>query len=254
MPAKRIIPCLDVDKGKVLKGRRFKNLRYAGDPVKLASKYSLQGADEIVFLDITASIESRQTMIDVVRKVASEVDIPLTVGGGIKDEKSAEALLTNGADKVSINTAAVYNPSLITKLSDIYGRQCIIVAIDAKKDPRYPSGYQVYTHSGRTPTGIDALLWAKRCVKLGAGEILLTSIDADGLEDGYDLKLTKIISENVNVPVIASGGAGSPEHIYQVLIEGKADAALAATIFHYDYYSIPDVKEFLRKRGIEVRV
>jgi cyclase len=251
--AKRIIPCLDVKDGRVVKGRRFINLQDAGSPSQLARRYSDEGADELVFLDITASLEKRRILVDVVRSVASEIDIPFTVGGGLRSQVDAETVLHNGADKVSINTAAVENPRLVQRLSEIYGSQCIVVAIDAKRDPSQPSGYQVYTHSGTKPSGLDALEWARKVESLGAGEILLTSIDKDGTKDGYDLILTRTIASLVNVPVIASGGAGRPEHIYHVLTEGGADAALAASIFHFNEYPIPVVKNFLHERGVLVR-
>lgn len=256
MVAKRIIPCLDVDHGRVLKGRRFRDLRDVGDPVELASRYSDEGADELVFLDITASLEKRRIIAEVVREVASSINIPFTVGGGIRSQEDADLILRNGADKVSINTAAVQNPPLITELSEIYGRQCIVVAIDAKRvnDRAFPSGFRVYTHSATKPTPLDAVEWARRCESLGAGEILLTSIDMDGTKNGYDVELTRKIVDAINIPVIASGGAGNPEHIYEVLTDGRADAALAASIFHYNEYPIPVVKKYLAKKGVEVRI
>lgn len=256
MVAKRIIPCLDVDHGKVVKGRRFRDLRDVGDPAQLAAQYSEDGADELVFLDITASLEKRKILAEVVKRVASTIDMPFTVGGGIRGKEDAELILCNGADKVSVNTAAVQNPNLITELSDIYGRQCIVVAIDAKRveDPRFPSGFRVYTHSATKPTDLDAVEWARAVEKLRAGEILLTSIDMDGTKEGYDLKLTRMVVEATRIPVIASGGAGNPQHIYEVLTTGKADAALAASIFHYNEYPIPVVKKFLMEKGVEVRV
>jgi len=252
--AKRIIPCLDVDAGRVVKGRHFIDLRDAGDPAELAARYSEEGADELVFLDITASIQKREILVKVVREVASVINIPFTVGGGIRNREDADTVLKNGADKISINTAAVQNPKLVKQLSEIYGSQCIVVAIDALRDDRFPSGYEVYTHSGKNPTGLDVVEWAKRVEELGAGEILLTSIDKDGTREGYDIELTRKVAERVNIPVIASGGAGNPEHMYQVLTEGKADAALAASIFHYQQYSIQHVKEYLRERGVVVRI
>jgi len=252
--AKRIIPCLDVDAGRVVKGTKFVNLRDAGDPAELASFYSDEGADELVFLDITASVQKRDILVKVVRDVASVINIPFTVGGGIKTKDDADTVLRNGADKISINTSAVQNPNLIKQLSEIYGAQCIVIAIDALRNNKLPSGYEVYTHSGKNPTGLDAVEWAKKVQQLGAGEILLTSIDQDGTRRGYDIELTRKVSEEVNIPVIASGGAGEPEHIYRVLTDGGADAALAASIFHYRRYTIMQVKEYLKQRGIEVRV
>jgi len=252
--AKRIIPCLDVDAGRVVKGTRFVNLKDAGDPAELASFYSEEGADELVFLDITASIQKRDILVKVVREVASVINIPFTVGGGIKTKEDADIVLRNGADKISINTAAVQSPNLVKHLSEIYGAQCVVVAIDALRNSGFPSGYEVYTHSGKNPTGLDAVEWAKKVQQLGAGEILLTSIDQDGTREGYDIELTKKVSKTVNIPVIASGGAGEPEHIYKVLTDGKADAALAASIFHYRKYTIQQVKEYLKQRGVEVRI
>ena len=254
MLAKRIIPCLDVDAGRVVKGTRFVDLKDAGDPAELASLYSKEGADELVFLDITASIQKRDILVKVVREVASVINIPFTVGGGIRTKEDADTVLRNGADKISINTAAVQNPNLVKQLSEIYGSQCIVVAIDALRNSKFPSGYEVYTHSGKNPTGLDAVDWARRVQQLGAGEILLTSIDQDGTREGYDVELTRKISEAVNIPVIASGGAGEPEHIYRVLTDGRADAALAASIFHYRKYTIHQVKEYLKQRGVEVRI
>jgi len=251
MLAKRIIPCLDVNKGRVVKGIKFLNLRDAGDPVEAAYRYNKNGADELVFLDITASHEKRKTIVNVVRKTAEKVFIPLTVGGGIRDVKDMAELLFNGADKVSINTAAVYNPSLIEKGAKKFGSQCIVLAVDAKRAGK--SKWEVYTHGGRTPTGIDVISWVKKAVRLGAGEILLTSMDADGTKQGYDIELNRTVSDAVRVPVIASGGAGSPEHMLKVLRDGKADAVLAASIFHYKEYSIKSVKEYLAKHGIPVR-
>lgn len=251
--AKRIIPCLDVDNGRVVKGRRFGDLRDVGDPVKMALKYRNDGADELVFLDITATIENRKTLIEVVKNVAEVLDIPFTVGGGIRSVDDAHAILRNGADKISINTIAIENPNIITELANRYGSQCVVVAIDAKRSNITPSGFEVYTHSGTRPRGIDAVEWAKKAEKLGAGEILLTSIDRDGTRLGYDLELILSVTSNVNIPVIASGGVGSLEHIYQALAKANADAALAASIFHYGEYTVKDVKEFLIKRGINVR-
>jgi len=251
MLAKRIIPCLDVMKGRVVKGINFVKLRDAGDPVENARIYEEEGADELVFLDITASHEKRDIIIDVVERTARQVFMPFTVGGGIRSLEDIRGLLKAGADKVSINTAAVKNPSLVKTASRRFGSQCIVVAIDAK---RKDSWWEVYTHGGRVPTGIDAIKWAERVVDLGAGEILLTSMDKDGTEDGYDIDLTKAIVDAVNVPVIASGGAGSPEHMYQVFKKARADAALAASIFHYRKYSIKETKNYLARRGIVVRI
>jgi len=252
MLAKRIIPCLDVMKGRVVKGINFVRLRDAGDPVENARIYEKEGADELVFLDITASHEERKIMIDVVKKTAKEIFMPFTVGGGIRSLEDIRCLLKAGADKVSINTAAVKDPSLVEKSARKFGSQCIVVAIDAKKTN---SGrWEVYTHGGRHPTGIDAVKWAKKVEKLGAGEILLTSMDKDGTEEGYDIELTKKIAEEVNIPVIASGGAGNPEHILEVFKIANADAALAASIFHYRKYSIKETKNYLAKKGIVVRI
>jgi len=249
--SKRIIPCLDVLKGKVVKGIQFKNLRLAGDPPKLAKLYEDQGADEIVFLDIGASPENRKILIDVVRRTAEELSIPLLVGGGIRSVKDMEEVLCSGADKISVNTAAVKNPEIISEGAEIFGSQCIVVAIDAKRRDR---GWEVYIYGGRKPTGLDAVEWAKQVEELGAGEILLTSMDKDGTTTGYDLELTRTISEAVNIPVIASGGAGSPQHIYEALTIGRADAALAASIFHYGVYTVRGIKEYLRERGVLVRL
>jgi cyclase len=252
MLTKRIIPCLDVDKGRVVKGIRFQNLRDAGDPVEQALAYENQGADEVVFLDITASSDNRETVIDMIKKTAYSLSIPFTVGGGVRSYSDVRRVLLAGADKVSLNTAAVINPDVIKEGAGIFGSQCIVVAIDAKK---IASGkWEVYTHGGRKPTEIDAIQWAKKAVDMGAGEILLTSMDFDGSKDGYDLELTKAVSKGVNVPVIASGGAGNPEHIYKAFIDGMADAALAASIFHYGEYTVKDVKGYLKERGIPVRI
>jgi cyclase len=263
--AKRIVPCLDVDQGKVVKGVNFVNLKKAGDPVELAKRYSDEGADELVFLDITASSEKRDILRGVVEGVAKAISIPFTVGGGIRNVSDARLVLCSGADKVSVNTAAVENPQVITKLADVFGQQCVVVAIDAKrrKEQRAdkikvntregPVWFEVYTYGGRKPTGIDAIDWAVRAVELGAGEFLVTSMDKDGTEDGYDIELTRTISEKVNVPVIASGGAGLPEHFVEVFTDGKADAALAASVFHYNQYPVPVIKEFLRRQGVIVR-
>ncbi|MBU0951693.1 MAG: imidazole glycerol phosphate synthase subunit HisF [Elusimicrobia bacterium] len=252
MLTKRIIPCLDVKNGRVVKGIHFQNLRDAGDPVETAKQYSKNGADELVFLDITATIEERKTTFEVVRKTAENVFIPLTVGGGIKVLADISNLLNAGADKISINTAAVKTPKLIKESSDKFGSQCIVVAIDAKRVTN--KKWEVFINAGSTPTGIDAVQWAKKVQKLGAGEILLTSIDADGTKNGYDIELTKTISENVNIPVIASGGAGEPKHLFEVLTKGKADAALAASIFHYDEYPIYKVKSYLKSKKIPIRI
>ncbi len=251
MLAKRIIPCLDVKDGRVVKGTQFIDLRDAGGPVENAKAYDEQGADEIAFLDITASHEDREILIDIVRKTAEAVFIPLTVGGGIKRLEDIRNLLRAGADKVSINTAAVKNPALVEKASKRFGSQCIVIAIDAKKRGQ---GWEVYTHGGRVPTGIDAVLWAKEMEEMGAGEILLTSMDRDGTKDGYDIGLTRTISETVGIPVIASGGVGSLEHLYEGLVFGKADAVLAASIFHYREYSVKQVKSYLKERGVVVRL
>ena len=265
MLAKRIIPCLDVKDGRVVKGVSFVNLRDAGDPVEVAKVYDEQGADELVFLDITASHEKRKTIIDVVMRTAEQVFMPLTVGGGIKNLDDIRNLLKAGCDKVSINTTAVENPEFIKEASERFGSQCIVVAIDAKKAKGQGSGdkgqeetqapmWEVYTHGGRKPTGIDAVKWAKKMEEYGAGEILLTSMDKDGTKDGYDIELTKAVSEAVTIPVIASGGAGNLEHLYDGLTKGKADAVLAASIFHYKEYTIREAKEFLRKKGVVVRL
>jgi cyclase len=252
MLAKRIIPCLDVKDGRVVKGVNFVNLRDAGDPVELASVYDSEGADELVFLDISASVEGRATMVEVVRQTAGEIKIPFTVGGGISSVEDMKRLLRAGADKIGINTAAVKNPPLIAEGAKTFGSQCVVVAIDAKYNPEWGE-WEVYTHGGRTPTGIKALDWARRAEELGAGEILLTSMDADGTKDGFDLKLTRAVSESVGIPVIASGGAGNADHFYDVFTEGKADAGLAASIFHYKEMSISQLKDELRRRGVEVR-
>ena len=268
MLTKRIIPCLDVDAGRVVKGTSFVNLRDAGDPAELASFYDREGGDELVFLDITASSDSRDTMVDVVQRVSEQVFIPLTVGGGIRNVEDMRRMLNAGADKVSVNTAAVNDPAVIEQGAARFGNQCIVIAIDAKRvsngASRAPlseggvglteaSRWEVYTRGGRTPMGIDAVEWAALAVELGAGEVLLTSMDADGQLTGYDLELTRAISERVSVPVIASGGAGNLDHLYQALDDGKADAVLAASIFHYGTYSIGQAKEYLGRRGIPVR-
>jgi len=263
--AKRIVPCLDVDHGKVVKCINFLNPKCAGDPVEMAQRYSDDGADELVFLDITASSEKRDIMHKYVEGVAKAISIPFTVGGGVRSVVDARAVLCSGADKVSVNTAAVENPGLITELADVFGRQCVVCAIDAKRNHTPAEGkimvdtrenklwFEVVTYGGRKPTGIDALAWAMQTEKLGAGELLVTSMDKDGTKDGYDLELTRGISERVNLPVIASGGAGEPKHLFDVLTEGKADAALAASIFHYNNYPVPIVKDYLRKMGVTIR-
>lgn len=252
MHTKRIIPCLDVKAGRVVKGTNFVGLRDAGDPVELAATYDVEGADELVFLDITASVEERKAMLDVINKTAGEVFMPLTVGGGISTVDDIRNALRAGADKISVNSAAVKNPQLIAEGAKLFGSQCIVLAIDARRSGE--NKWEVYVHGGRTPTGIDAIEWAKEGVALGAGEILLTSMDADGTKAGYDIPLTKAVSEAVNVPVIASGGAGKLEDFYEVLAEGGADAVLAASVFHYKTFTIQQVKEYLRDRGIEVRL
>lgn len=250
MLARRIIPCLDVKDGRVVKGTKFLNLRDAGDPVEAAKTYEKQQADELVFLDITASSEKRRIILDVVRKTAEKVFMPLTVGGGISSLAGIRALLNAGADKVSINTQAVKRPRLIREASDKYGSQCIVVAIDAKLSGKK---WQVFVNGGRTAVNLDAVKWAKKCEQLGAGEILLTSMDFDGTKDGYDMELTKAVTGNVNIPVIASGGAGKKEDFYAVLTKAGADAALAASLFHYRQLSIADVKKYLKNKGVPVR-
>ena len=251
MLAKRIIPCLDVTGGRVVKGVNFVNLRDAGDPVELAARYNQQGADELVFLDITASSDNRDTMVNVVARTAREVFIPLTVGGGIRTVEDARRILHAGADKVSVNTAAVHRPALISELSAEFGAQAVVLAIDARRRPG--GGWNVFTRGGRHDEGIDAVNWAARGEELGAGEILLTSMDTDGVQDGFDCELTKAVSRATKVPVIASGGAGKPEHFVRVLTDGCADAALAASIFHYGTYTVGELKEELDRRGIPVR-
>lgn len=252
MLTKRIIPCLDVKEGRVVKGTNFVGLRDAGDPVELAASYDTEGADELVFLDITATYEERKAMLDVIRKTAGEVFMPLTVGGGISSVADIRNALRAGADKTSLNSAAVNNPQLLAEGAKLFGRQCIVLAIDARKSGE--GKWEVYVQGGRKATGIDAVEWAKKAVDLGAGEILLTSMDADGTKNGYDIHLTKAVSSAVNVPVIASGGAGKLEDFYEVLTEGGADAVLAASVFHYKTFTIKQVKEYLRSRGIEVRL
>lgn len=266
MLTKRIIPCLDVTGGRVVKGVSFVQLRDAGDPVDLAALYDREGADELVFLDITASSDARQIMIDVVERVSDEVFIPFTVGGGLRSVEDMRQILEAGADKVSLNTAAVFTPEIIAEGAARFGNQCIVVAIDAKRigveiqvvregpsDIDKDSRWEIYTHGGRKPTGIDAVKWAKEVVRLGSGEILLTSMDCDGHQDGYDLELIRAISEAVNVPVIASGGAGKFDHFYDAVVEGKADAVLAASLFHYGTYSIGQVKDYLFSKGVPIR-
>lgn len=250
MLAKRIIPCLDVDNGKVMKGVKFKGLKSVGDPVELAEMYNEQGADELVFLDIGASPRRRKTLFNVVKKASRRVFIPLTVGGGIRCVKDVQNALSNGADKVSINTAGVLNPALITDAAEKFGSQCIVCAIDAQKNG---SSWCVLINSGRDKTELDAVEWAKKVAEYGAGEILLTSWDADGTQRGYDLKLTRIIVESVNIPVIASGGAGSMEDVLNALCEGKADAALIASLFHFGTYTVQDMKNYLKNNGVDVR-
>jgi len=252
MHTKRIIPCLDVKNGRVVKGTNFVSLRDAGDPVELAAFYDTEMADELVFLDITASSDGRNTMVDVVRRTASQVFIPFTVGGGIRTVDDIRTMLHAGADKVSLNTAAVKDPGLITEGAKSFGRQCIVLAVDAKRGGA--GKWEVFINGGRTPTGLDVLEWIRRGVDLGAGEILLTSMDCDGTKDGYDNELNRAVSEMVEVPVIASGGAGTLQHFADALTQGKADAVLAASVFHYGEFSIRQTKEFLRKAGIEVRL
>jgi cyclase len=251
MLAKRIIPCLDVKDGRVVKGTQFVDLRDAGDPVENAKVYDQQGADELAFLDITASHEKRDILIDIVRRTAEEIFIPLTVGGGVRRLEDIRGLLKAGADKVSINTAAVKDPTFVERAAKRFGSQCIVIAIDAK---RKGENWEVFTHGGRIPTRIDAIQWAKRMDELGAGEILLTSMDRDGTKDGYDIELTRTISGQVGIPVIASGGVGTLEHLYEGLVYGKADAVLAASIFHYREYTISQVKTFLKEKGVTVRL
>lgn len=252
MFTKRIIPCLDVKDGRVVKGVNFVDLKDAGDPVEVAAAYDAAGADEVVFLDITASSDARATVVDMVRRVAERVFIPFTVGGGIRTVEDFKALLREGADKISINSAAIDNPQLISQAADKFGSQCVVVAIDAKRRAD-GSGWNIYKHGGRIDVGIDALEWAVRAEQLGAGEILLTSMDCDGTKSGYDLALTKAIAEHVSIPVIASGGAGTKEHFYEALTEGKADAALAASLFHYKELEIMEVKDYLAGKGVSVR-
>ena len=251
MLSKRIIPCLDVKDGRVVKGVKFVDLKDAGDPAEIAYFYDKEGADEIVFLDITASHEERPIFIDVVNRTAKDVFMPLTVGGGIGSLKTIEALLKAGADKVSINTMAIKNPDFVCQAAKRFGTQCLVIAIDAKK---IGTTWEVYTHGGRRPTGKNVVAWAKEVAGLGAGEILLTSMDCDGTKDGYDIELTRSVSEAVSIPIIASGGAGKLEHLYEALTKGKADAVLAASIFHFKEYTIKQAKEFLKEKGVEVRL
>ncbi len=252
MLARRIIPCLDVTDGRVVKGTKFVNLRDAGDPVEAAAEYNRQGADELVFLDITASSDGRATMIDVVERTAGQCFMPLTVGGGIRREEDIRAMLLAGADKASLNTAAIAEPDVIRRAARAFGSQCVVVAIDAKRDPAR-GAWTVYTHGGRKPTDLDAVEWAREAVRLGAGEILLTSMDADGTKAGYDIALTRAVSCAVTVPVIASGGAGTLEHLAEALDDGRADAVLAASIFHFGEFTIAQAREFLSARGVPVR-
>ena len=253
MYTKRIIPCLDVKDGRVVKGVNFVNLQDAGDPVEIAAAYDREGADELVFLDITASSDGRKTVADMVRRVAERVFIPFTVGGGIRTVEDFRALLREGADKISVNSAAIDRPELIREAADKFGSQCVVVAIDAKRRPD-GSGWNIFKHGGRIDTGIDALSWAEQVYALGAGEILLTSMDCDGTKAGYDIELTRRTAELVPIPVIASGGAGKPEHFYDALTEGGAEAALAASLFHYKELSIREVKEYVRAKGVSVRL
>lgn len=253
MFTKRIIPCLDVNAGRVVKGVNFVDLRDAGDPVEIAKAYDKAGADELVFLDITASSDARETVVDMVRKVAEQVFIPFTVGGGIRTVDDFKKILREGADKVSVNSAAIDNPELVREAALKFGNQCVVVAIDAKRRAD-GSGWNIYKHGGRLDVGIDAVEWAKKVESLGAGEILLTSMDGDGTKAGYDIELTRAVAEAVSIPVIASGGAGSMEHFYEALTDGKADAALAASLFHFKELEIRDVKEYLRKKEVPVRL
>jgi len=255
MLTKRIIPCLDVKDGRVVKGVNFVGLRDAGDPVAAAAAYDAQGADELTFLDITASSDDRETIVDVVRRTAERVFMPLTVGGGIRTCEDIRKMLNAGADKVSINTAAVHRPEFVKEAANRFGSQCTVVAIDARRVPgSNPLCWEVYTHGGRKPTGIDVIEWAQRMVEFGSGEILLTSMDCDGTKDGYDIPLTRAVSDAVDVPVIASGGVGNLEHIREGLVEGGASAALAASIFHFKEYTIAECKEYLRQHGVTARI
>jgi cyclase len=263
---KRVIPCLDVDKGRVVKGMHFTSIKDAGDPVILAEKYSQEGADELVFLDITASEQQRETIKDLVKKVAQVIDIPFTVGGGVKTLQDARDILLSGADKVAINTGAIKNPDIVTKLMEIFGKQCVVVAMDVRRNFQLKEDrhifttdskkfwFEVYIYGGKTPTDIDAIEWAKKVEKLGAGEILLTSIDTDGTKEGYDVQLIQEIVNSVNIPVIASGGCGKPKHMLDVFLQTNVDAALAASIFHYKTHSVDRVKEYLKENGVSVRL
>lgn len=253
MFTKRVIPCLDVHNGRVVKGVNFVNLKDAGDPVAVGAAYGMAGADELVFLDITASSDARDIKLDMVRRVAETVFIPFTVGGGIRTVDDFKMILREGADKIAVNTAAILNPTLISEAADKFGSQCVVVAIDAKRRAD-GSGWNIYKNGGRVDMGIDAVEWAMKANELGAGEILLTSMDCDGTKDGYDLELTKTVSENVSIPVIASGGAGKKEHFYDAMEYGKADAVLAASLFHYKELEIMDLKKYLRDRGVSVRM
>ncbi|RMH81092.1 MAG: imidazole glycerol phosphate synthase subunit HisF [Actinomyces sp.] len=253
MRAARVIPCLDVDAGRVVKGVNFVGLRDAGDPVELAARYDEQGADELVFLDITASSDRRDTTVDMARAVAEQVFIPFTIGGGIRSVDDARRLLRAGADKVSVNTAAVRRPDLVAEISRTFGAQCCVVAVDARRSPDTASGFEVYTHGGRTRTGVDAVTWAREVERLGAGEILLTSMDRDGTREGFDLELTAAVADAVGVPVIASGGVGTLEHLVDGVLEGGADAVLAASIFHFGQHTVADAKRLLAARGVTVR-
>ncbi|QQD18731.1 imidazole glycerol phosphate synthase subunit HisF [Spongiibacter nanhainus] len=254
--AKRIIPCLDVDKGRVVKGVNFVGIRDAGDPVEVAKRYNEQGADEITFLDITATHEERDTTVHTVEQIAAEVFIPLTVGGGIREIKDIRAMLNAGADKVAINSAAIHNPDFVREAAERFGSQCIVIAIDAKRveDVDGQPRWEIFTHGGRKPTGINAVEWAERMVELGAGEVLLTSMDGDGTKNGYDLALTRAIADAVSVPVIASGGVGTLEHLVEGVTEGGADAVLAASIFHFGEHTVPEAKAYMAERGVEVRL
>ncbi len=255
MLSARVIPCLDVDAGRVVKGVNFVDLRDAGDPVELAARYDAEGADELVFLDITASSDRRDTTVDMARRVAEQVFIPFTIGGGIRTADDARRLLRAGADKVSVNTAAIERPALVDEIAAVFGSQCTVVAVDARRtgDRSLPSGFEVHTHGGRQPTGIDAILWVREVERRGAGEILLTSMDRDGTREGFDIPLTRSVVEACNVPVIASGGVGSLDHLADGVLEGGADAVLAASIFHYREHTIAEAKDHLRARGVTVR-